>query len=89
MPIIVAIELCMYKLYQVVKLGRFLRHGVCGTCTCWYAKWICLQGVDIFVNSVFADVVRTEDDSRHILLGLCRQCYTMEKLQWITSWHVT
>jgi len=34
-----------------------------------------MQGVDIFANSVYADVVHTEDDSRHVLLGLCRQCY--------------
>jgi len=30
MPKIVAIELCMLKLYQVVKVGRFLRHSVDG-----------------------------------------------------------
>jgi len=36
---------------------------------------IYLQGVDVFVNSVFADIVRTEVDSRHLLLGVCQQHY--------------
>jgi len=56
-----------------------------------------LQGVNIFVNSVFADVVCTENDSRHVLLGLCQQYYyslhygnidefSGEMLAWLSAW---